>query len=153
VAAGLPGLEWSDETWAPVWEPIEAAVEAGDLDRATDLSLEIWAPLGTDDPAGATIRRIARENGQNFAVDESGLERTVDPPAITRLEEIDVPTLVVTGASDIQEMTEVGEILASRISGAIPAVIEDADHVINLRQPEAFEAAVLPFLRANRPPD
>ncbi len=25
--------------------------------------------------------------------------------------------------------------------------IEDADHVVNLRQPEAFEAVVLPFLR------
>lgn len=151
VAAGLSGYEWSDEKWGPVWEPVDAAIEAGDLERATDLCLEIWAPLGTHDAAGATIRRIAMDNTQNFAVDESGFEVPADPPPITRLEEIDAPALVVTGEADVPEMTLIGEILASRIPGAVPAVIEGADHVVNLRQPEAFDAAVLPFLRASRP--
>ena len=27
-------------------------------------------------------------------------------------------------------------------------MIDDADHVVNLRSPEAFEAAVLPFLQS-----
>jgi 3-oxoadipate enol-lactonase len=151
VAAGLSGYEWSDEKWEPVWEPIEAAIEAGDLERATDLSLQIWAPLGTQDEAGATIRRIALDNTQNFALDESGLELSTEPPPLTRLEQIDVPTLVVTGAADVQEMTLIGEILAAGIPGAVPAVIEGADHVVNVRQPEAFEALVLPFLRDARP--
>jgi pimeloyl-ACP methyl ester carboxylesterase len=151
VAAGLSGFEWSDEKWEPIWEPVDAAVAAGDLERATDLALEIWAPLGVDDDAGATIRRIAMDNTQNFALDESGLELSADPPPITRLEEIDVPTLVVTGDADVTEMTVIGEILASRIPGAVPAVIEGADHVVNVRQPQAFDAAVLPFLRDARP--
>lgn len=151
VAAGLSGFEWSDEKWEPIWEPIDAAIEAGDLERATDLCLEIWAPLGTEDEAGATIRRIALENTQNFALDESGLELAAEPPPITRLEQIDVPTLVVTGDADVAEMTVIGEILASRIPGAVPAVIEGADHVVNVRQPEAFEAVVLPFLLDARP--
>jgi pimeloyl-ACP methyl ester carboxylesterase len=151
VAAGLSGFEWSDEKWEPVWEPIDAAIEAGDLERATDLSLKTWAPLGVDDEAGATIRRIAMDNTQNFALDESGLELSSDPPPITRLEQIDVPTLVVTGDADVQEMTVIGEILASRIPGAVPAVIEGADHVVNVRRPEAFEAVVLPFLLDARP--
>ena len=30
-------------------------------------------------------------------------------------------------------------------------MIEGADHVVNLRQPEAFDAAVLPFLAEARP--
>ena len=33
--------------------PIDAAIEAGDLERAEDLRLEIWAPLGTEDAAGS----------------------------------------------------------------------------------------------------
>ncbi len=151
VAAGLSGFEWSDEKWEPLWEPVDAAIAAGDLERATDLALEIWAPLGTDDAAGATIRRIAMDNTQNFALDESGLELSADPPPITRLEEIDAPTLVVTGDADVVEITLIGEILASRIPGAVPAVIEGADHVVNMRQPEAFDALVLPFLRDARP--
>jgi pimeloyl-ACP methyl ester carboxylesterase len=151
VAAGLSGFDWSDEKWAPIWEPVDEALAAGDLERATDLCLEIWAPLGTDDAAGALIRRIALDNTQNFALDESGLELEADPPPITRLEQIDVPTLVVTGDADVTEMTTIGEILASRIPGAVPHVIEGADHVVNVRQPEAFEAAVLPFLLDARP--
>ena len=151
VAAGLSGYEWSDEKWDPVWEPIGAALEAGDLERATDLALEIWAPLGTQDEPGALIRRIAQENTQNFALDESGLELATEPPPITRLEEIDVPTLVLTGEADVPEMTFIAEILSSRIPGAVPAVIQGADHVVNLRRPEAFEEAVLPFLLGARP--
>ena len=30
-------------------------------------------------------------------------------------------------------------------------MVEGADHVVNVRQPEAFEDAVLPFLDAARP--
>lgn len=151
AAAGLSGYEWSDEKWEPVWAPIEAALEAGDLTLATDLSLQIWAPLGTQDEAGALVRRIALDNTQNFALDESGLELSAEPPPLTRLEEIDAPTLVLTGDADVQEMTMIGEILASRIPGAVPSVIEGADHVVNVRQPEAFEAVVLPFLLDARP--
>ncbi len=152
VAAGVSGSEWSDEKWEKIWEPIGAALDAEDLELATDLCLEIWAPLGTEDRAGATIRRIALDNAQNFALDESGLEIAADPPAITRLEEIDVPTLVITGADDIVEINQAGQILASRIPGAVPVMIEDADHVVNLRQPVAFDAAILPFLRqASKP--
>ncbi len=32
--------------------PIDAAIEAGDLERAEDLRLKIWAPLGTEDDGG-----------------------------------------------------------------------------------------------------
>jgi 3-oxoadipate enol-lactonase len=147
VNSGLSGFEWSDEKWEPIWEPIEAALEAGDLELATDLSLGIWAPLGTTDEAGARIRALALENTQNFALDEADLELPTDPPPLMRLEEIDVPTLVITGSADVQEMIDIGGVLAARIPGAVPAVIQDADHVANMRQPEAFSALVLPFLR------
>ena len=61
--------------------PIEAALEAGDLERAEDLRLELlWAPLGTDDPAGARIREIAFDNLHEITMDESGAEE-LDPPA------------------------------------------------------------------------
>ena len=47
VATGLGGFEATEEEeewWAERDAPIEAAVEAGDLERAQDLRLEIWAP-------------------------------------------------------------------------------------------------------------
>ena len=52
VAAALSGVEETDEEreeWAPVFERIMEAADAGDIDRAVDLLMEIWAPLGTTD--------------------------------------------------------------------------------------------------------
>lgn len=151
AAAGLPGFEWSDEVWEPIFEPIYAAAAQGDLVRATDLALRIWAPLGTEDEAGARIRAIALDNARNFALDESGLERGADPPSLMRLHEIDVPALIVLGAADVNEITQLGELMASQIAGAELVRIEGADHVVNVRRPEPFEQAALPFLQRNAP--
>src|SRR3954468_7875090 len=41
VGSGLPGHEWSDEMKA-AWGEEEAAFEAGDLDKAVEISLRTW---------------------------------------------------------------------------------------------------------------
>lgn len=148
VAAGLAGVEDLEEEiewWESATAPIEAAMEAGDFERAQDLRLGIWAPLGTDDPAGARIRQIAFDNLHELTMDESGAEE-LDPPAALRLGEIDVPTLVVAADHDPPGMRRISELIARGVLDARLVTIEGADHVVNLRQPEAFEAAVLPFL-------
>ncbi len=92
VAAGLAGVEDLEEEiewWESVSGPIEAAIEAGDLERAEELRLRIWAPLGTEDPAGSRIRQIAFDNIHELTMDESSIEE-LDPPAAVRLGEIDV---------------------------------------------------------------
>jgi 3-oxoadipate enol-lactonase len=147
VAPGLSGFEPTpeEEQW---WEerdgPIEAAVAAGDIDRAEDLRLEIWAPLGTDDDAGRKIREIAFDNIHEVTMDESAGEE-IDPPAAQRLGEIDVPTLVIAAEHDPPDMRRLTDMLAQGIRGARLVTI-DADHVVNIRAPDAFEEAVLPFL-------
>jgi pimeloyl-ACP methyl ester carboxylesterase len=148
VAAGLSGfeaLEEEEEWWAERSEPVERAIEAGDLERAEDLRLEIWAPLGVEDEAGATIRAIAFDNLHELTMDESA-EVELDPPAAHRLNEIDVPTLVMIADHDPPFGQRIGDLIARGILGARRVTIEEADHVVNLRQPEAFEAALLPFL-------
>ena len=72
-------------------------------------------------------------------------------PTYEHLEEIDVPTLVIVGDTDVRTIEEVADLLATRIPGARKVLIERADHVVNLRQPEAFDAAVVPFLTEARP--
>lgn len=148
VATGLGGFEVTeedDEWWAQRDEPIEAALEAGDLERAQDLRLEIWAPLGTDDERGARIRQIAFDNIHEILMDESGEER-LDPPAAHRLEEIDLPTLILEAEHDPPDMKRLAEFLVREIIGSRKVVVEGADHVVNMRQPERFEKLVLPFL-------
>ena len=147
VAAGLGGfeaLEEEDDWWESVNAPIEAAIEAGDLERAEDLRLEIWAPLGTQDEAGRLIREIAFDNIHEMTMDESA-EEELDPPAARRLGEIDVPTLVMIAEHDPPYM-RTGDLIARGILGAQKVVVEGADHVVNLRRPVEFNAALLAFL-------
>jgi pimeloyl-ACP methyl ester carboxylesterase len=153
VAPGLHGFESSaeeDERWDAWFGPIQEAVEAGDLQRAQDLRLEIWAPLGTDDEAGRRIREIAFDNLHELTMDEGAAE-SLDPPAATRLGEISTPTLVILAGRDPPDMLRIGDHLRAGIAGATVLTIEDADHVVNLRTPEAFDAAVLPFLARHAP--
>jgi pimeloyl-ACP methyl ester carboxylesterase len=153
VASALGGFESTEEEedwWTEREAPIEAAIEAGDLERAQELQLEIWAPLGTDDEAGARIKEIAFDNIHELTMDESGAER-LDPPAAHRLAEIDVPTLILPAEHDPPELRRVSDFLAMEIMGSRKVVVEGADHVVNMRQPERFEELVLPFLAGAAP--
>ena len=150
VAPGLGGfeaLEEEEDWWEQRGAPIQRAIEAGDLEHAEDLRLEIWAPLGVDSEGGAAIRRIAFDNIHEMTMDESA-EIGIDPPAAVRLGDIDVPTLVVVAEHDPPDSKRCAELIAREVLDG-RAIAIDADHVVNLRAPEAFESAVLPFLVEN----
>ncbi|HJM49859.1 MAG TPA: alpha/beta fold hydrolase [Alphaproteobacteria bacterium] len=59
---------------------------------------------------------------------------------------IDVPTLLVYGENDPLTQPEKGRRMADRIPGAEFVVIPRAGHLINLEQPELFDATVREFL-------
>ena len=147
IAPGLGGfVETDDEEawWDERGAPIEAAVEAGDLERAQDLALGVWAPLGVDDDAGARIKQIARDNIHELTMDESDAE-DLDPPAALRLSDIDVPTLVIEARHDPPDMRRASQLIAREVLDGRLVTI-DADHVVNMRAPDEFDDAVLPFL-------
>ena len=145
-AAGIVLFSGSLYAFADAEHGIEEAATAGDLERAEDLRLRwLWAPLGTDDPAGARIRRIAFENLHELTMDESG-ETAIDPPAAARLDEIEAPTLVLPADHDPPWHERICIEIAESIRGARVVRIPETDHVIPLRRPEQFNHVVLGFL-------
>lgn len=152
AAPGLSGFEgtpeeeaeWQSE-WGELDREIEEAIAAGELERAQDLRLRIWAPLGTEDDAGRRIREIAFDNLHEITMDESAAV-TLDPPAIERLEEIAVPALVLPADRDPPWHVRICEVVAARIPGARLVRIPDTDHVVNMRKPAEFNRVVLEFL-------
>ena len=148
--SGFEGTPDEEASWeaalADVERRIEEAVTAGDLEGAQDLRLRwLWAPLGTDDPAGSRIREIAFDNLQELTMDESG-EIPIDPPAAERLGEIECPTLVLPADHDPPWHERMCEVLAEGIRGARLVRILETDHVIPLRRPQEFNRVVLGFL-------
>lgn len=147
--AGFDGTPDEEAAWQAEWgeldRAIDEAIAAGELERAQDLRLRIWAPLGTDDSAGRRIRAIAFDNLHEITMDESGAT-TPDPPAIERLEDIGAPTLVLPAEHDPPWHNRICEVLAARIPHARVVMITGTDHVVNMRQPAEFNRVVLEFL-------
>ena len=138
VGAAVSGIgfgAYSDEQG----ERAEAAWNAGDYRGAADVWLEVWAPLGVDD----TLREIAYANA---AVDNDEMELDGDPPAADRLGKLDVPTLVILGDTEVQGIVDSCRRIAADVPGARLELLERADHLPNLRQPDAFDRLVLGFL-------
>lgn len=65
-----------------------------------------------------------------------------------RLREIRLPTRVIVGADDPATPVSSAKLIAERIAGADLVVIDDAAHLANLEQPEAFSRAMVEFLDA-----
>lgn len=148
AAANVGGFEETEEeaaAYADVERAIEEAIQAGDARRAMELELSVWtATLGTDDAAGARIRQIAFDNVHVVTMDESGAARLDD--AFARLAAIRVPTLVLTADHDPPVFGRLGRAIAERIADARFVELEDCDHVMPLRRPDAFDRVVLAFL-------
>lgn len=64
------------------------------------------------------------------------------------LAEIRVPTLLIAGERDQAAPLKTMQRMAATIPGAQLAVIPGAGHLIHLEAPDAFRAALLPFLEA-----
>jgi 3-oxoadipate enol-lactonase len=148
VATGPSGVDSTpeEEAW---WEeregPIQVAIAEGDLDRAEDLRLAIWAPLGVGDDGGRAIRQIAFDNIHEMTADESGQEG-IDPSAAERLGEVEVPALLLPADHDPPEMLRLADILEEGIPSVRRVDIPDTDHVVNLRKPKEFNEELLRFL-------
>ncbi|WP_198586015.1 alpha/beta fold hydrolase [Pararhizobium haloflavum] len=78
------------------------------------------------------------------------IEATVRSPNHERLEDIRVPTHVIVGEDDRLTPPDIGRHIADRITGAELTIIPNAGHLVNIEQPEAFNAAMLSFLKPRR---
>ena len=100
----------------------------------------------------AVLQSLSRERSGVSHRDAGGLARAArgmlaqrDARVIEALPEIKVPALVVVGADDAPFLAA-SDYMAAKIPGATKVVIPAAGHAVNIDQPEAFIAAVLPFL-------
>jgi len=106
--------------------------------------------LGRSASARARARLLASLGALRSETYLKTLESSVREDRGAPVERIAAPTLVVTSDEDAVYPPATAEALVRRIPGARLAVIRGAGHVSNLEQPDAFDAAVLGFLREHR---
>lgn len=154
VGADLSGYE--DESDPPKqWDAMVAAHQQGDFDQLSELEVQIWVDgIGRNpeavNPALRTLVREMNAIALRSAAQKLGQETPLDPPAIGRLAEIRIPTLIIVGDLDQPMMLEIADLLAKGIAGAQKAVMHNTAHVPNMEQPAEFNRLVVDFL-ANLP--
>lgn len=146
VNPALPGWTWSDEV-AQAHEEEDAALDRGDLDAAAEANL-FWLGPDASEEVRDLVRAMAKRNFELVLPVYEQVEAVpVEPPADERLREIRVPTLIVVGAQDVPDMTEIATILEQGIVGSRRVTIEGAGHVPSLERPEELNRLLLDFLR------
>jgi 3-oxoadipate enol-lactonase len=156
VAAGLSGFEApkdEEERNRQLWMEADEAFKRGDLAGAVEVTLKMWTdgPLrssGQVDPAvrqrvrAMTMRNFERGDDQDVEPQE------LEPPAATRLDAIQVPTLIIVGDKDVRAILIIADKLDAEIAGAKKVVIPNTAHHLNMEQPELFNQIVLDFLES-----
>lgn len=133
------------------WEEEDALLERGDLAGATELNLRMWVdgPRRTAEQVDAAVRqKVGEMQYHAFTVPMPAEveELTLNPPAITRLNEVRMPTLLIVGDYDIPDKLALTQKLAAEIPNARQVIISGVAHMVSLEKPEEFNRVVLNFL-------
>ena len=129
----------------------DALLDDGKLKEATELNLRMWVdgPYRTSKEVDPTVRnRVAEMQFQAFSqpVPENASLRKLSPPAIDRLDEIQVPLLVISGELDVPAFVQFSETIAKQVLGAKRVVIPGAAHMVSMEVPVVFNQLVLEFI-------
>lgn len=129
-----------------------SAIEAGDLDAAVEANLATWVdgpgqPADRVDPAVRAFVADMQRRAFELTADWDDVEEDeLEPPALERLGEVDAPTLVLSGALDVDAIDLAATAVLGGVTGARQVVWPDVAHLPSLEKPAAFEALLLEWL-------
>jgi pimeloyl-ACP methyl ester carboxylesterase len=128
----------------PFAPALVAALQARDYAQASEVLLSS-SVFAVPRESQALVRQMVTENDRLWSVPREFV-RPVERPAIDRLNEVKIPTLVMVGDQDLFQREE-AELLARRVGSARLVVIPRGGHLLNLTSPKEFRSEVLTFLR------
>jgi pimeloyl-ACP methyl ester carboxylesterase len=148
AAGGVGGYDSPDELPAETWEAVEAMEEARDWEALSDWETAFWAdgPGQSPDRVPEVRRRVHEWVLTNYRAEKGeGEPQPLDPPAETRLVQLDVPLLVMLGTLDDPGTVDSMRHLAASVPGARLEEFESA-HMVNLEHPARFNRVLRTFL-------
>jgi 3-oxoadipate enol-lactonase len=150
VCSDPSGFQMEGEPPPLIMELI-GAHQAGDAEKMAQLAVQIWgvgenrAPEKVDQRVRDLVYEMSLTGFKNQLAG-LGEPASITPPAVERLRDVRVPTLIIDGAEDNEQVHRAGELMAQGIPGARRVVMPDAAHLPSLEHPDEFNAIVFPFL-------
>ena len=154
VGATPGGFELKGEPPRYMLEMFDA-VQRGDVDQASELQIRIWLDGQDREPeqVDPELRRKALEMNRvpvrqkTFLIADSQTVNPLDPAAVTRLEQVSCPTLIIAGSLDHPEVLRAADEMVARIPQAQKIIMEGSGHVPSYEQPDQFVRLLLEFLK------
>ena len=140
---------------AAAWELEGTAIDSGDMAGAVEANVTAWVdgPHRGPDVVPAVVRdavRTMQRRAFDLTIDWPDsvweAEDELDPEAPERLDEIAVPTLVISGALDIDSIGLAAAQVVAGIPGARGVEWPDVAHLPSMERPDDFAAAVLDWV-------
>ncbi len=130
-------------------------VQNGDVDRASELQIRIWIDGQFREPEQMDpgLRNKALEinripvSRKTFLIADMQPASPLTPAAVTRLEDVKCPALIMSGSLDNPEVLRAAGEMAERIPGAKKIIMEGCAHVPLFEQPEVFLSHLKNFLQ------
>ena len=128
----------------------EAAKEGAEAFVSASMKTSLFVAVRENTTAYARLRRMMLENFKALATLRPGFVKFPEPPTIERLGQLRVPTLVVIGGNDAENLKNIADTLATKIPGARKAIIPGASHHPPVETPPEFNRILLDFLASKR---
>ncbi len=146
VDPSLGGFQWSPEFSGAQRALRTTATTVGvEAARTQWLELPMFRPaMSNARVADRLVSILADYSGWHWL--EPDLGRSLNPPAIDRLQEISAPTLVIVGELDTADFHGIASTIADRVPRARKVVVPGAGHMVSLEAPARFDDVVTAFL-------
>lgn len=143
--SALAGFEWTDGR-PSAWHAEIAVAQGVAAAKQAWLDCVLFRPAA-EQPAVATALRRCVDDYSGWHWLNANPLIVPSRPAIDRLGEIPCPSLIIVGERDEADFQSVAERLARDIPRAELVRLANAGHMSNMEAPDAFNDAVLRFLR------
>ncbi|TCB99091.1 alpha/beta hydrolase [Micromonospora zingiberis] len=148
----VSGHDWSDQT-NDLWENLVGDVDPEDFAATAAAEVRFWVigPERTPEEVDSDLVAFATAMDERALAAELALSAVdvteLDPPAIGRLNELNLPILVAAGAADVPDIRH----LADRIATEAPQALRlpdtpNAAHLLPLERPTLINTPLLTFL-------
>jgi 3-oxoadipate enol-lactonase len=151
VSPAVSGFAYQDEWTFKHGEAMLQALKQRDLAGAVEEFLIMWAdgPSRTPEQIDPDVRaRMRAMVTHAFPLSRLAPKvKYLDPPAVGRLAEIHVPTLVIVGEQDTSDVHVIGKLLQEQVAGAEVVMMADVAHTLVMEKPAELNTLVAHFLR------
>ena len=151
VSPGLRGYDFRDPWVGTRFAAMMQSLSKREVDEAVEVFLTMWVdgPYRKPEEADPLVRERARE----MATRSFGLSRLapnckgLEPPAIGRLSEVSVPTLIILGEKDAPDIHAIGKLIHEGVERSELMEISGVGHALPMEKPNEFNRAVNHFLQ------